>query len=154
VNLEPQMLALGLGAARTVPVVWLVPAFGGPHVPAHLRVGFGLALAVLCLPRLVGQVPSGSDAGAAFWILLIAREIAVGLTLGFLAALFFRAAEAAGRLVDIVRGANFAEVFSPVSEERTSPLGDMALLLSVVIFFELGGLGHVAAALGSLCAYR
>src|SRR5256885_271179 len=120
--LERALVAVGLGAARTVPVTWLVPAFGGPHVPAPMRVGLGLALAVLCLPRLAGQVP---DAGAVLWVVLLAREVAVGVTLGFVASLAFRAAEMAGRLTDVLRGANLAEALTPLSDERSSPLGDV-----------------------------
>jgi flagellar biosynthetic protein FliR len=81
------------------------------------------------------------------WMLLLAREVAVGASLGFVASLIFRAAETAGAITDTLRGANLAEVLSPVSEGRTSPLGDVTLLLTVVIFLEIGGLGHIAAAL-------
>jgi type III secretion protein SpaR/YscT/HrcT len=144
VPVEQAVVAVGLGAARTVPVAWMLPAFGGPHVPGQVRVGLGLALAVLCLPLLSGQVPQASPL---LWMLLLAREVAVGVTLGFVSTLVFRAAESAGRLTDILRGANLAEALNPVAEERTSPLGDVTLLLAVVIFLELGGLGHVAAAL-------
>ncbi len=143
-DIERQIVAVGLGAARTMPVVWMMPVFGGPNVPAQVRVGLGLSLAVLCLPVLDGQVP---QAGPALWLLLLAREVAVGLTLGFVAGTIFRAAEMGGRLVDILRGANMAEVLSPVSEERTSPLGNVMVFLAVVIFLEIGGLGHVASAL-------
>jgi flagellar biosynthetic protein FliR len=142
--LELAVLAVGLGAARTLPVAWMLPPFGGPHVPAQVRLALGVALAVLCLPVLTGQVPR---AGPLVWILLLGREVAVGVTLGFVGSLVFRAAETAGRLTDILRGANLAEVLNPISEERTSPLGDVTLLLAVVIFLELGGLGHVATAL-------
>jgi type III secretion protein SpaR/YscT/HrcT len=144
---EPEIsaAAVGLGAARTLPIAWLVPAFGGPGVPAPIRVGLGLGLAVLCLPRLAGQVP---DAGPVLWLALLVREAAVGLTLGFVASLLFRAAEGAGRLTDVFRGANLAEVISPVSGGRTSPLGELTALLAIVIFLELGGLGHLALALG------
>jgi flagellar biosynthesis protein FliR len=37
-------------------------------------------------------------------------------------------------------------VLSPTSEERTSPVGDLYMLLAAVIFLELGGLGHLASA--------
>src|SRR5881392_2887348 len=118
---EPEIsaAAVGLGAARTLPIAWMVPAFGGPNVPSFLRLALGLGLAVLWLPWLAGQV---SEAGPVLWTLLLAREAAVGLTLGFVASLIFRAAEGAGRLTDIFRGANLAEVISPVSGGRTSPL--------------------------------
>lgn len=143
-ELESSVAAVGLGAARTVPLCWMVPAFGGRSTPALTRIGLGVGLAVLCLPRISGQVP---DAGPLLWMLLLAREAAVGLTLGFVASLVFRAAEGAGRLTDVFRGANLAEVISPVSGGRTSPLGELTALLAIVIFLELGGLGHLATAL-------
>jgi flagellar biosynthetic protein FliR len=143
--LEQTVVTVGLGAARTVPVAWLLPPTGGTHVPARVRVGLGLALALLCLPRLAGQVPD--TAGPLTWLLLLGREVAVGATLGFVGSLLFHAAESAGRLIDILRGANLAEVVNPLSDERTSPLGDLTLLLAVVIFLELGGPGHLAVAL-------
>src|SRR5262249_55512031 len=59
----------------------------------------------------------------------------------------FRAAEAAGRLTDVLRGANVAEVLSPGGEERTSPLGALYLLLASVVFLELGGLPRLTEAL-------
>src|SRR5690348_341773 len=112
----------------------MVPVFGGPQAPPPLRVGLGVLLAVLCLPRLRGSVPALAPA---LWALLLAREAAVGLTLGFVASLAFRAAESAGHLGDILRGANVAEVLAPGSGERTSRLGGLMLLLSVVIFLGL-----------------
>jgi flagellar biosynthetic protein FliR len=76
-------------------------------------------MAMLCLPQVVGHVPTG--AGPVLWMLLLAREVAVGASVGFVASCFFRGIEAAGRFTDIVRGANMAEVISPVSE---GPSGD------------------------------
>src|SRR5262249_3966046 len=127
------------------PITWLVPAFGGRHAPAEVRVGLGLALALLSLPRLLAAAPVESS--PAIWILLVARELLVGVALGLVVSFIFRAAEAAGRLTDILRGANMAEVLSPSSEERTSPMGDLAMLLFLVVFVELGGIGYLATAL-------
>lgn len=142
-DLERTFIALSLGSARLVPVAWMVPAFGGPTLPPHVRFGLGLALAALALPRLLLDLPT---APTLFWVLLVAREVAVGVTLGFVTSTVFRAAEAAGRLTDTLRGATFAEVISPFSETRTSPIGQLNVMLAVVVFLEIGGIGHVAAA--------
>ena len=150
---EKLLLALGLGAARTVPLTWLIPALGGPRVAPEVRVGLGLVLAVLCLPVIAPAVAEGANAplmgafGALGWILLIGRELLVGLTVGLAAGTLFRAAEAAGRLVDVLRGASLAEALSPVAEERSSPMGDLYLFVAVVVFLELGGLRTVGVAL-------
>ena len=146
-DLERVIWAIAVGSARTLPIAWLLPAFGGQNVPAPVRMGIGLALSALCLPHVLLALPSPVSGGITFWILLLMREAAVGLTVGFVGSLVFLAAEGAGRLVDTLRGANLAEVLSPATEGRSSPLGDVMLLLACVIFLEMGGVGQVAAAL-------
>lgn len=144
------VLAVALGAARTVPVTWLVPALGGPRVAPTVRVGLGLLLAVLCLPVLAPGVEAlgatGSH-GAVQWLILLAREAMVGATVGLTAGAVFRAAEAAGRLVDLGRGANAAELLEPGSAGRSSPMADLYLFVSTVLFLEVGGLRLMASGL-------
>jgi flagellar biosynthetic protein FliR len=143
-EIERSLVALGLGAARTVPLVWLVPAFGGPSLPGQIRLAIGLGLAVLCYPVLVAHVPAG---GALVWLLLLGREVMTGVTMGFVASCMFRAVESAGRITDILRGANMAEVIAPLSEGRTSPLGNLLMLFAVVVFLKIGGVGYLVTAL-------
>ena len=147
---ERLLLAVGLGAARTVPLCWAVPALGGPRVAPEVRAGLGILLAVLCLPALLPAVGASAIAanGPVGWTLVLARELLVGLTVGLCVGAGFRAAEAAGRLADLARGANLAEVLSPMSDERTSPTGDLYLFVAVIVFLELGGLRVFAQALG------
>ena len=143
-DLEPALVVFALGSARTVPFVWLIPAFGGPSLPARVRLALGFALSALCFPLIAGRVPSG---GPVLWVLLALRECGVGLVMGFVAACMFRAVEAAGWLTDTLRGANLAEVIAPDQGSRSSPLGELLLLLSVVVFLEAGGAGILATAL-------
>jgi type III secretion protein SpaR/YscT/HrcT len=145
-DIDRWLWALGIGSTRTIPLAWMIPAFGGQNVPAHVRMGIGLALAALCLPQIQASLPD-TQAGMMFWILLLSREAAVGFTVGYVGSSIFRAAEAAGRLIDTLRGANMAEVLSPVSEGRSSPLGDVMVLLTTVIFLELDGVAYVVMAL-------
>ncbi len=144
-NLEHSLGLLALGAARTLPLAWSVPVFGGPALPSQLRVALGLGLAVLCAPALAMDAPPSA---ATLWVLLAAREALVGVVMGFVCACMFRAAEAAGELTDVLRGANLASTLVPAGERRTSPLGALLLLLASVVFLEIGGIGHVVAALG------
>ena len=59
----------------------------------------------------------------------------------------FRAAESAGQLIDVVRGANLSTLQSPTSHEQQSPLALLLLLLAAVAFFQIGGPGHIGWAL-------
>jgi flagellar biosynthesis protein FliR len=143
------LLAVGLGAARTVPVTWLVSPLGGARLPAMARLAFGLLLAAMAAPALgaaAARAGLGGLAGGAL-ALVLAREVVVGFGLGLVVSFAFRAAETAGRLVDVLRGASLAEVLVPTSEERASPLGALYGLLAALIFLELGGVARLCEAL-------
>lgn len=147
--LPTMLVALGLGAARAIPIAWLVPAFGGRSLPVAARLGVGLLLATLGWPYLLpaAAAPSLEQLGALGWFLLIARELLIGATVGWVVALAFLAAQAAGGLADGARGAAFADAPSPLSGAAGSPLGTLYWLLAALIFLELGGLGRIASAL-------
>jgi flagellar biosynthetic protein FliR len=141
--------AVALGAARAVPVAWLAAPLGGGALPAMARVGLGVGLAALAAPALAaGAAAAGLEgAGPLLLAATLAREVLIGVSLGLVVSFAFRAAEAAGRLTDVLRGANLAEVLAPDSGERTSALGALYLLLATVVFLELGGLPRLTEAL-------
>ncbi len=143
------VLATALGGARIAPVLWLVPPLGGTRLPAPVRVGFALLLALVAGPVLAGTVGGAllARASAPTLALWLGREVIVGLCLGLVAAAVFRAAEIAGRLADTLRGANIAEVLAPTSDERASPLAALYLLLATLVFIQLGGVERLVEAL-------
>jgi flagellar biosynthesis protein FliR len=148
-RLAALVLAIALGAARATPIVWMVAPLGGPRLPAPARVGLALLLAALASPILVASTGAAAlgRASAPALALLFAREVLVGLCLGFVADAAFRAAEIAGRLSDTLRGANVAEILVPTAEERSSPLGVLYLLLATVVFLQIGGVPRLCEAL-------
>jgi len=105
------VVATALGAARVLPALWLVAPLGGPRLPAPVRVGFALLLALIAAPALAATAGVGAlaEISVLHFLLLLAREVVVGLCLGLVASAAFRAAEVAGRLGDTLRGANVAE---------------------------------------------
>jgi flagellar biosynthetic protein FliR len=144
----PALAATALGAARTVPVAWLAGPLGGGQLPPLLRVALGALLAALLAPSLAGQGARALVAAAPppLLALHLARELLIGISMGLVVSCAFRAAEAAGRLADVVRGASLAEALSPQAGERTSPLGALYLLLATVVFLELGGVPRLCEA--------
>jgi flagellar biosynthetic protein FliR len=69
------------------------------------------------------------------------------MVMGFVCACWFRAAESAGRLMDAVSGYGVVQSEAPVGKGSGGPFASVMLLLAVVIFFEVGGIGHLALAL-------
>jgi len=143
-DLERYFGLLALGLARCLPLVWLLPAFGGPTVSRQLRLGFGGALSGLCLPILAAQMPVGGGFAGS---LLVAREVLVGVVMGFVCACWFRAAEAAGSVVDVLCGFDFVAAGPSEKDGRRGPFAGVMLLFAIVVFLEIGGIGHVTLAL-------
>jgi flagellar biosynthetic protein FliR len=142
------VVATALGAARVSPVIWMVAPLGGPRLPATVRLGFALLLALVASPALVAAGGGAlAELSALHFMLLLAREAVIGLCLGMVASAAFRAAEVAGRLGDTLRGANVAEILVPTADERASPLGVLYLLLATIVFLQIGGVPRLVDAL-------
>jgi len=141
---------LVLGGARVVPLALMVPALGGRHLPLRGRLALGWLLALVTWPTVAAQYDGAvlNRAGPLMSILVAAREVAVGATVGFVVSLAFQAAAAAGNLGDVVRGAHAASVLAPAqAADWPSPLGALYALLATVIFLQIGGLGRVIGAI-------
>ena len=54
------VVATALGGARVLPVIWMVAPLGGPRLPATVRVGFALLLALVASPALVASAGLGA----------------------------------------------------------------------------------------------
>lgn len=130
-----------LVAARLAPLAVIVPWLGRRTLEPVARAGLVLAFVVVLAP-LVEASAGPIDANAARLALLLGKEALVGATIGVAVTVPFVALEQAGRLLDLLRGANMSEVLDPLGEPRTSPLGALYEQLAIVFFVVLGG--HVA----------
>jgi flagellar biosynthetic protein FliR len=123
-------------AARLLPAILLVPAFGGQRVPIPAQIGLAGCLAA-CLfshSAYAGICPSGL-----IYAGLLLKELALGLVLALAGVCIFEALRMAGQLIDGLRGASQARATMPQTGEQASPLGVMYMLLACVVFFELDG---------------
>lgn len=136
-GIQGLVLLLALFLGRSVPTLFLNPFLGGSSVPAQVKIGFALTLAVVVLPRfavVAGPVPTGPA-----FLPLMMKEVAIGVTLGFLSSLPFHAVATAGRLIDTQRGSNMAEAMVFQLRERTSLLGQMFMQGAIVLFLVMNG---------------
>lgn len=127
-----------LVAARLAPVAVLAPWLAMRATPPWARAAITLTLTVALAPPAIASAASPPDDALAVTA-LVAHEALRGAVFAIASALPLYALDWAGRLVDTWRGASLAEVMAPPTGERTSPLGDLYLLMGVAIFAALGG---------------
>lgn len=138
--LNRAILLWALVAARVAPIVQLVPYLGGKAVPQVVKMGLTLALTALVFPLVwssgaAGALPEGALAITA----LLIKELLLGVTFGFVAALVFDAVRIAGQLIDNARGQTQAMGMAPQLPERVSVTGNYLYQLNIVTFLLLGG---------------
>jgi len=135
-----QSLATGaLVAARVAPLAILAPVLGLRSAPALVRAGVVLGLTLALTPLAANAANHASVPPPGFLAFALLREALIGSIFAIVSSIPFHGLEAGGRLIDLYRGANLAEVIAPPTGERTSPLGDLAILAGVALFASLGG---------------
>ncbi len=114
--------AVILGAAKVMPVVLLVPAFGLRAVPWGARVGLALTLGVSVGPAMakVSDLPLG---------IAVALQALSALPVAMSAAALLWAASMAGGLIDELRQSREVTVM-PVLNEPTGPSGVLFALVA------------------------
>ena len=136
VNVSNVLLIWALLMGRVMPLIVLAPFIGGDVVPAQVKMGIGIALSLLLYPLLADTpIPPGSIT----FVLLLLKEIFVGVVIAFAASLAFDAARAAGTYVDTASGANMATVFVPQLGTQATLFANFKFQLTVVIFLALNG---------------
>ncbi len=142
--------ALMLAWARVAPSVAIVPAFGLRGLPAPVRIGLALCLALLIVPTVSLQIePSGAGMpgghGGGFALAMLWQSL-IGLPVAVTAAVALWAATMTGGLVDNLRGGR-ERANLPVVEPESTPLGAALSVLVGVFFLESGGVSRIAEAL-------
>ncbi len=135
-------LVLGLlVAARVAPLTVLAPWLTMRQSPPFLRGALilGLTVALAPLAAEAASVDALLTADALTLVVWGLREALIGVLFALATSVPFFALDWSGRLVDNWRGASMAEVIAPPTGERTSPLGDLHLLVGVALFLSLGG---------------
>lgn len=138
-----RILIIGsLVVVRVLPIIFITPFLGGKLVPAETRLGLSIGLTLLVFPFASEGAASALELNAVAYLFLLLKEMFLGFVIGFLAAELFYAMEIGGRAVDVMRGANQAEVQVPELQLRVSPVGQFSFQLLLVVFCTLNGHGH------------
>ncbi len=122
------------------------PVLSSPQFPVRLRVSLAAVVAFLVAPTVPPQtIPH--DLEILGLVMVLFREIAVGLVMGSVARMAFHAFEFCSAIIGMEVGLNAAASFNPMSESRTEAFGTMTFLLGAMLFFSLDLHHYMLAAL-------
>jgi type III secretion protein T len=126
-----------LAAARPLGFAILFTAFAWGHLNSGLlRIAFALVLALPVMAPLWVVSRSTLEGLPAPFVLLLIKEIFIGLIIGFLASLPFEALAMGGAIVDHVRGTG-TPLPNPAGD--ATPFGQVFVVVALWLFGSLGG---------------
>jgi type III secretion protein T len=133
----PLLMSLAMTQARILPMCMLIPVFSREALPGMLRYAVSIALGLIAAPMLVPGYAAADLTGLPL-AMILAKEIFIGLSMGFLCAMPFWIFEAVGFVVDNQRGAGMGSMLNPASGNDSSPLG-ILFNQAFIVFFLVGG---------------
>ena len=130
---------------RPLALFTALPVLGTRNVPARLRIGLAVFIAMAMQPSLPAMQPVALDSPLAFALVL--QQVVIGLALGFAVRLVFAALEFAGEIIGLQMGLNFAGFFDPLSASTATAASRFFGTMVAWLFIVMGGHLMVIAAL-------
>lgn len=135
---ETQILIFALVLLRMTGFIFSSAIFSLPSINVPTKILFALVMATLLYPT----VPANPILAAGFGEtlpLLAAREVLIGMTLGFLTRLFFFAVSMTGEITSVSLGLGSAQMFNPMIGSHAGVIEQLYQILGVLFFLLING---------------
>jgi len=134
---EQWILGFSLTMPRFLAAFNLLPFFSSQVVPGMLRQGVATSLCLLLVPFVADQTAAVPMSGVTL-IIIVVKEVIVGVLIGYPLAVLFWAIEGIGFYVDNQRGSAMASSADPLTGQDTTPLGILFTQAFTVYFMSSG----------------
>ena len=131
------LLQLLLSSVRVSAFLISAPAFGARWFPLQVRVMLAFMLIGIVFVRV--EPLDMALIGSPKIIMILATEVAVGLTAGLTLTIWFSAALLAGEKIATSAGLGFAAQLDPQTGAQTPVVSQMLYLFLTVLFFSMDG---------------
>ncbi len=122
---------------RIIGVIAVSPFFGHRVVISQVKVGFGLLLSVVLFASMPVQIEP--EPNLLPFLILVAKELILGMLFGYTSRLVFFAVQFAGEIIGIDIGFGIVNIIDPMSAEQISVIGTFKNLIAIVTFLAIDG---------------
>jgi flagellar biosynthetic protein FliR len=139
---ETQILLFFASLTRVVALFLLLPIFGDQNVPAMVRIFLAFTVNLIVFPVALAQGTAAvgplltSDVGI---IVLVMKEVAVGVVMGFTARIFFDAMTFAFAHMGSQMGFSMASAYDHHAEANTPVISHLIMILAMLLFLAMDG---------------
>ena len=129
-------LSLILSTPRIIGITLFIPFLRAPLIPPQIRNSIVFILGLTLLPMIWQQ---SALLEGKLVIILILKEVLIGMLIGIILSLSFLIPQAVGDFIDNQRGASIAAVFNPAFGTQASPVGVFLAQAFLAWFIISGG---------------
>ncbi len=123
---------------RVSAMIITIPVLGDASVPARVKVGLALLMAMILYPVVGRQIVQPSF--DVFSLMLrIFGEILIGVAIGFTARVLFAGIQLAGQLIGFQMGFSVVGVIDPTSNMEIPIIAQFQYLIAVLLFLATNG---------------
>jgi flagellar biosynthetic protein FliR len=124
---------------RVMSMVAFMPIFGSQYLPITLKIGLAFFLSLILFPITAQHGPVVLPLSLGIFVLMIAKEVFVGILIGFVASFMFVAVQFAGRLIDNQMGFTLVELVDPFTDMEVTTMGQLKVLVFTIFFLLFNG---------------
>ena len=118
-------------------VLMTMPVIGTQLLPMRIRLYLALALTALVAPQ-IAEVPQLEPLALSTWV-VIAEQILIGASMGFLLQLLFQIHVIAGQIIAMQMGLGFASMNDPAMGISVAVVAQVFTMLVTLLFLALNG---------------
>ena len=112
------------------------PLFSSQNVPNPLKLGFSFFVSILLTTTLNVDYLSSIETN---YVLLIIKELMLGLIIGYVSYAFFSAFYVLGQIVDMEIGFGMVNVIDPQNKVQVPVMGNFYYILAFLVFLMVNG---------------
>ena len=119
-------------------IMTVAPLFGHRNIPKSVKLGFIGIVSLILVPVIPGPALN-PDVGLGVIFTVAAKEVSLGLLIGFVSNILFLGVQMAGHMMGFQMGFMVAQVLDPSSGQQVSILGQFKFILAILIFLAIDG---------------
>jgi flagellar biosynthesis protein FliR len=135
-QLEAWIMLVIAPLTRILALIASAPVTGNRQFPASAKIGLAILLTVLVAPALPAITASPDSAHG---MLLLVRELLIGVGMGLAMRVVFAAVSMAGDIVGLQMGLGFAQIYDPQFNGQVPVIGQFLGLLATLAFLAING---------------
>jgi flagellar biosynthetic protein FliR len=129
------LVRIGLVMARPASLIMTAPVFGGAFAPTHVRIGLSLLLTLIIMP----VVPVPATVSLTGLVVILARELAIGLAMSMSLRALLSGAELGGHLTGSQLMLSYGSTIDPQGGVRSGVIASLYGNLALLTFFAVNG---------------